>query len=140
MCTTPIPSPRMLIPVHFTPLFVVCLSAPVLHANYVAQSLFLFFNRPQAGSALPLAFYSVIHPKDVDTSPFPLPPPMADNGIQSAMRPCPSVMPAPSGMRLDGDHARISAHVKLYLSIASNPRRMASTSGPPECMGFVTNA
>ena len=80
VCTTPIPSLRMLIPVHFTPLFVVCLSAPVLHANYVAQFLFLFFNRSQAGSALPLAFYPVIHPKDVDTSTFLLPPPMADNG------------------------------------------------------------
>ena len=34
---------------------------------------------------------------------------------QSAMRACPSVMPAPSGRRLDGDHARVSAHVKLYL-------------------------
>ena len=66
-------------PSEFTPLFVVCLSAPVLHANYVAQFLFLFFNQPQAGSALPLAFYPVIHLKDVDTSPFPLPPPMADN-------------------------------------------------------------
>ena len=29
-------------PSEFTPLFVVCLSAPVLHANYVAQFLFLF--------------------------------------------------------------------------------------------------
>ena len=36
---------------------------------------------------------------------------------QSAMRPCPSVMPAPSGRRLDGDHARVSAHVKLYLPL-----------------------
>ena len=70
----------MLIPVTFTPLFVVCLSAPVLHANYVAQFSFLFFYRPQAGSGFPLAFYPVIHPKGVDTSPFPLPPPMADNG------------------------------------------------------------
>ena len=33
-------------PSGFTPLFVVCLSAPVLHANYVAKFLFLFFNRP----------------------------------------------------------------------------------------------
>ena len=80
MCTTRIPSPRMLIPVHFTPLFVVCLSAPVLHANYVTQFLFLFSNRTQAGLALPLAIYPLIHPKDVDTSPFLLPPPMADNG------------------------------------------------------------
>ena len=61
-----------------TPLLVVCLSAPVLHANYVAQFLFLFFNQPQAGSALPLAFCPVIHPKDVDT--LPIPAPMADNG------------------------------------------------------------
>ena len=71
---------RMFTPVHFTPLFVVCLSAPVLPANYVAEFRFLFFNRPQAGSALPMAFYPVIHGKDVDTSPFLLPPPMAENG------------------------------------------------------------
>ena len=122
VCTTPIPSPRMLIPVNVTPLFVVCLSAPVLHANYVAQFLFLFFNRPQAGSALPLAS---------DTTPsytqrmwthrpsrsLPL---WLITARQSAMRPCPSVMPAPSGRRLDGDHAHVSAHVKLYLPLHPN--------------------
>ena len=48
-------------------------SAPVLPATYVAQFLLLFFDRPQAGSALPLAFYPVVHPKDVDTSPPPAP-------------------------------------------------------------------
>ena len=73
------------------------------------------------------------------TLPAPFPLLWLITARQSAMRPCPSVMPAPSGRRLDGDHARISAHVKLHLSIASDPRRMASTSGPPECIGLVTN-
>ena len=39
-----------------------------------------FLTNHRLGRGLPLAFYPVIHPKDVHTSPFPLPPPMADNG------------------------------------------------------------